>query len=440
MTRQDYDSIVIGAGSAGLAFATTAAGRGARIALIQRAELGGTCVNRGCVPKKIMWAAGQVLTRFGGAAARCIAGDARLDFAELVRTRDAKIEQIRESYEEKVADAGATLVRDEAEVSSASCVRVGGQDLTTGQVILATGAHPALLRIEGSAHLSDSGDVLSWRELPARIVIVGGGYIGCEFAAIFNAFGVDVTLVHGGPRILDNFDEALARHVQAGLEQSGVTVMTDDAVTAVMQNAGCLTYQLKSGNTGTADRVVAAIGRAPNTSCLGALADRLEVASSGALEVDAGLQTSVPGVYAIGDAADRLPLTPVATADGTALAHMLHGQGGTLVDLNLVATTTFVYPPAAFVGAVGQGEVREGCATPLSDSVLAPSEAQASDLYRIGVDPQTRALTGVQLVADGAEDMIALAAALVAARAPAETLAQATPIHPSFAEEFFRDQ
>ena len=149
-------------------------------------------------------------------------------------------------------------------------------------------------------------------------------------------------------------------------------------------------------------------------------------ARSGALAVDSWLQTSVPGIYAIGDVADRLPLTPVATADGTALANMLHGQGGQPVDLDLVATTAFVYPPAAFVGTVGQVQVREGCSTPLSDSVLAAGDKQSRDLFRIGFDPQARSLTGVQLVAEGAEDMIGLAAALVAAGASAESLAQAT--------------
>ena len=233
MTKQHFDSIVIGAGSAGLAFATTAAGYGARIALVELAELGGTCVNRGCVPKKILWAAGQMQRRVAGAAARGITSDPVVDFAELVRARDKKIAQIRDSYQEKLADAGITLLRGAAEVGSETCVRVGEDHMTAHFIVLATGAKPAALDIDGSEHSSDSADVLSWEALPARMVIVGGGYIGCEFAAIFNAFGVEVTLVHDGAQVLDAFDAPLATHVQAGLERTGVTVLTRDAVTQV---------------------------------------------------------------------------------------------------------------------------------------------------------------------------------------------------------------
>jgi glutathione reductase (NADPH) len=371
------------------------------------------------------------------AATQNIATETVIDYQALIAKRDAHIADIRDIYEGNLDDAGVTLVRGQATIIDARSVEVGNTTYTANQIILACGGRPAKMDIPGAKMLSNSNDVLGWTTRPNRITIIGGGYIGCEFAAIFHALGSDVTLIHNGPHLLDTFPEYLALHVQKGLAASGIRIRTDDGVTAVKQTGASLRYTCASGLTDTADAVVAAAGRTPNIDQLGPFADTLDIADGGALAISDQFETSQPGVYAIGDIADRLPLTPVATADGTALAHMLHGNGAEAVDLDLVATTTFVYPPAAFVGGIGNEILRSGDLTPLAQNVMSDVEHNEA-FYQINAENDV--LTGAAIATHGAEDIIAMAAALIAAKAPVASLTKATPVHPSFAEEFFTEQ
>jgi len=437
MTQTVFDSIVIGGGSAGMAFATSAAKLGARILMVERAELGGTCVNRGCVPKKILWSAGQIARATRAAASQDIATQAAIDYQKLIAKRDAHIAGIRDIYAGNLGDAGVTLLRGEATLNDAHSVNVDGTTYRADQIILASGGRPAKMDIPGAELLSNSNNVLAWTTRPDRITIIGGGYIGCEFAAIFHALGSDVTLVHNGPHLLETFPKDLALHVQNGLATSGIRIQTDDGVSAIKRAGTSLGYTCASGLTDTAVAVVAAAGRTPNIDQLGPFAETLDTAESGALAISDRFETSLPGVYTIGDVADRLPLTPVATADGTALAHMLHGNGAKAADLDLVATTTFVYPPAAFVGETGDAALRCGKLTPLAQNVLSNADRDEA-FYQINT--KNDILTGAAIAAHGAEDIIAMAAALIAAKSQASALTKATPVHPSFAEEFFSER
>ncbi|WP_424968889.1 dihydrolipoyl dehydrogenase family protein [Dinoroseobacter sp. S375] len=436
MTDITFDAIVIGGGSGGLAFAQKAADLGARVALVEEDRLGGTCVNRGCVPKKILWSAGQHMRAARAAAAVAVAAPSALDFPALVARRDAHIQGLRDNFEDSLDTAGIRLIRGTAEVDG-TAVTVAGTTYKAPHVVLAVGTRPAEMDIPGAEALSDSQDALAWSHVPACLTIVGGGYIGCEFAAIFRALGAEVTLVHDGARLLDGFPDALADHVAMTLREAGVTLQLEDTLAAVEQAETGLRYMLDSGTAGLAEKVVAAAGRTPNVDRLGPIAEHLARADSGAIEVDARLATSVEGVYAIGDAADRLPLTPVATADGTTLAEMLFGEGGTLIDLDSVATTTFVYPPASYIGTVPEDASRAAQFRPLSDHILTDAQGPEPELYRIGIDPETQAITGAQIVAEKSEDMIALLAALRTAGAAAPSLDRTVAVHPSFAEEFF---
>lgn len=433
MRQSSFDSIVIGGGSGGLAFAQTAAKLGARVLLIESENLGGTCVNRGCVPKKIMWSAGQLHRTMVAAETVGVFGRPAFDMAVLAQRRDDHIAGLRTGFEDSLDDAGVTLVRGTAQISGRS-VTVDGSTYSATNIVIATGARPATMDIAGASLLSDSRDVLSWTTLPASIAISGGGYIGCEFAAIFRALGVDVTLIHNEETILDAFPAALADHVQTGLQDAGIRLCLDDSLSAIHKADTGLDYTTSGGQTGTADAIVAAVGRTPNVDTLGAISETLDLASSGAIAVDDMLATNLPGVYALGDAADRMPLTPVATADGTALAHMLHGDGAQLIDLDHVATTTFVYPPASFVGDVENG-VRAGTYRPLSDNILTKAHGAGPQMFRLGFD-DGGALTGAQIAAEHAEDLIALMAALRRSAATQADLDRIIPIHPSFAEEF----
>ncbi|MEO0745195.1 MAG: NAD(P)/FAD-dependent oxidoreductase [Pseudomonadota bacterium] len=433
MTDTTFQSIVIGGGSGGLSFARTAAKLGAKVLLIERGDLGGTCVNRGCVPKKILWSGGQLHRNMDRALRAGLSAPQAVRFAALAARRDEHIARIRDGYSDTLASEGVSVLRGQARVDGTS-VTVDDTMYAADQVVIATGARPTALDIDGAEHLSDSDDVLSWTSLPARITIVGGGYVGCEFAAILAALGSDVTLVHDGDRILDAFPAALAEQVLRNLRQGGVTLHLGPGLAAVTRSDTALDATLSDGQRIRADAVVAAVGRTPNTDTLGPLSDALACADTGAVRVDARLATNVPGIHAVGDVADRMPLTPVATADGRQLAHMLHGAGGALIDLDDVTTAAFVYPPAAFVGHADDG-VRHDTNRPLSDSALGPVDGPNPQLYRLGFDDTGR-LTGAQIVADHAEDLITLLAALRASGATASDLARIAPIHPSFAEEF----
>lgn len=437
MTTSTLDTIVIGAGSAGLAYARTAAKLGAKVMIVEREHLGGTCVNRGCVPKKILWAAGALEKNAKDAAAVDVATETKVDFQKLVTKRDTHIEGIRSSFESDLDQQGITLLRGDAKLINSTTVQINGDEYTANYIVLATGGRPSKMDIPGADLLSDSNNVLSWSTLPEKLVIVGGGYIGCEFAAIFNALGVTVTIIHNGPYLLDTFPEALAKHAQENLSAAGIEIILDDALASVSQTADVLAYTSDEGAQGNADAVVCAVGRTPNIDQLGNFAEMLETADTGALAVSDRLETSCVGVYAIGDVADRLPLTPVATADGTTLAHILHGDGATPVDLDLVATTAFLYPPAAFVGTCGNSPHSSDTVTPLEKNIITPSSDHDPDFFAINVDDAAQVINGVALAAEKAEDLIAMAAALIAAKASPDAFKAATPIHPSFAEEFF---
>lgn len=428
-----FDSIVVGGGSGGLAFAQEAAALGARVMLIEHNHLGGTCVNRGCVPKKIMWTAGKLVRDAAAAQGVGILEAPLLHFTKLAERRDDHITGLREEFAENLDQAGVTLLRGTASIDGRS-VTVDGETYQATNVIVATGARPTKLEIPGSEYLRDSQDVLSWTHLPKSMAITGGGYIGCEFAAIFAALGAEVTLIHDGETVLDMFPEDIARHVQTQLIDAGITLYLNAELTSVTADGQCLTFTTSHDETGTAEKIVSAVGRTPNTDTLGPLSDVLECADNGAVKVDDRLGTNVVGVYAIGDAANRMPLTPVATSDGTVLARMLHGEGGELISLNDVATTTFVYPPAAFVGSVDKANL-QGTLRPLSENVLTAADGKEPAMYRIGFDSAQR-LSGAQIVADHAEDLIALLASLKRAGATRSALERVIPIHPSTAEEF----
>lgn len=435
-----HDAIVIGGGSAASAFARGAAGFGARVLLIERGHLGGTCVNRGCVPKKLLWIASRTaggiadLARVGIAADACAGA---IDYAVLHRRIDDELTALRASFAAALAHAGVAVLRGEAEVRDAKTVRVDGVDYACETLVLATGARPTRIAVDGAGLMSVSDDVFAWSTLPSRLLIVGGGYVGCEFAAIYAALGVDVTLVTHGDRVLERFDADAVDVVTRNLRNRGVDLRMNAGLDRVARVEGdALEVGFGDGSIGTWDRVLCATGRKPALDCAIALGDRLEKGANGALAVDDRLCTSVPGVHAIGDVAARIPLTPVATRDGAALASILYGHGGTVADLSTVASTVFVHPEIAQVGAFGQEHPAVGChVDPLERGVLRAARGCEGEVFqKVSVDAGGR-VAGAVLVGDGASEVIAWCAASIGAGLPADALASAVPIHPSYAEE-----
>jgi glutathione reductase (NADPH) len=428
--RLDYEAIVIGGGSGGLAFAKAAASCGAQVLLVERDALGGTCINRGCVPKKLIWdAAWHQAQAEAGAAHGWRKRPNAPDFTALMERVSEKQASLRDAYGDAFDAPNLTLRRAEAGVTGPGEVVIDGETLSARYVVLATGARPQRPPIEGADLAEVSDDVFAWRRLPSSLILMGGGYIGCEFAAIFAAFGVKVTLVETDDRLLDGFDADIAETVRTIFAARGIDLRLGAVPERLERSGDGLRLTLEEGDVLEAERIVAATGRAPNTDIPGGFCDRLDIADSGAFAVDPGLQTSAPGVFALGDCADRLPLTPVATRDGDALARRLcSGAAPELVDLSLVARSAFVMPPVAEIGDLSGVALREGA--DLVDGALVPG---AHWTARTACKTRTEGgrLAAVAALGPTAPEIVGALAAAIAGDPVA-----ATGIHPTFAEEF----
>lgn len=426
------DLVVIGGGSGGLAAAKRAASLGAKVALCEPRDLGGTCVNRGCVPKKMLWQTARHWAERRGLDTNAGIAVGEANHATVMSKITTHIENLRSNFADDLDAAGVQLIRERVKLHDDGAVTAGDMRLTPGRVLIATGAKPVLPDIEGADLTQCSDDVFGWTEMPDRLVIVGGGYIGCEFASIFAAFGVKVVLVQSGPRILPKFDAQAVSHVSDALSELGVDLICGTKPESVRQIEGGQEIILDNGTRLTADQTLCAIGRRPNLACIAGLKDDLTRGSNGSLAVDADFQTSRSGVYAIGDCADRLPLTPVATRDGETFADRAFGDGGDPIDLGLVATAAYTLPAIAQVGEVTGGD-RSGASEPLRNQLLA-LKAAAPNYFHI--HQESAPLSGAVLVSNEAPDMIALCAALCAAGSSHDdALRHATAVHPSFAEE-----
>lgn len=427
---------MIGGGSAGHAFAARAAEQGALVLLVEAHELGGTCVNRGCVPKKLMWQAGRAAqTAKSISSMGAFSSGSHIQWEALSALIAEKTAALSEDFQTSLEESGVIVIEGSAAVLEDLSVVVDGQSHSADRVVLATGAKAARLDIVGQELTDTSADVFNWTKWPDELLIVGGGYIGCEFAAMARAFGTEVTLATDGTGVLEGFDPDAAACAKARLRQLGVDIRTETELVHVESIDGARVATLSTGPTVRADRVLVAIGRKANLDAVSALDHRLTLAPSGALCVSERFETSVPGLYAVGDVADRLPLTPVATRDGAALADMLFGSGGSQIDLNRVARTAFIYPPLAQVGVDGAtGSVRCAGGADLSAGVL-HTQDESTQFHKL-VFGDNGALELACLSGEGAEEVIAVLAALVGQGGARDLLHAATGIHPSFAEEF----
>ena len=445
-----FDAVVLGGGSAGLAFAKRAAGNGARIALVEMDELGGTCVNRGCVPKKLLWHVAHTRRKEDMLVdSGHMLSMPRMDLGHVQDRIATHIEGIRDTYREALDEAGVALVRGRAWVADRGTVEVerddGPQRIACERIVIATGSEPMRADVPGGELAEVSNDVFSWREVPERILIVGGGYIGIEFATIFSGFGSAVTLVDEGEEILEEFDSEAIGFVRERLNTGGVEFVMRTKLARIDRSqedggADGLLATLENGRTVPCDRILVAMGRDPRLAGLGEIVDGLERARNGSLDVSDSFETSEPGLYAIGDAADRMPLTPVAKRDGEWLADRLFGDDpGARLDLGLVATVTYADPPIAQVGRVGDKAeglaVERGEVSPL-ESGLSDGRLSETFFFKLLTEGEDGPLRGACLVSRTAANEISWAAAAVAAGLPKRSFSVPAAIHPSFTEEF----
>ena len=443
MAEYDVDLFVIGAGSGGVRAARVAAGHGARVMIAEEYRVGGTCVIRGCVPKKLLVYASRFALEFEDAAGFgwTVAG-AKFDWPTLTANKDKEIARLEAAYRANLARAKVEIVETRAVLEDAHTVRLlkSGARIRAETILLANGAHPVLLQIPGAELAITSNEAFQLAALPRRIVIQGGGYIAAEFACLFHGLGVEVTLVHRGEEILRGFDDDVRRHLRAEMVGRGIKVVLGGKIAAIEKRGHALQATLANGVHHPADQVMFAIGRDPNTRNVGLEAAGVKANAAGAVAVDDYSRSSVPSIYAIGDVTHRLALTPVAIREGHAFADTVFGNKPTKADHVNVPSAVFSEPEIGVVG-LSEAKAREaGFALDIYREQFRPMKATLSGratsiLMKLVVERGSGRVLGVHIVGEAAAEMVQLAAIAVKMGATKSDFEATVALHPTAAEE-----
>ena len=443
MTQFDFDLFVIGAGSGGVRAARMAATYGARVAIAEESRVGGTCVIRGCIPKKLMVYAAHFAEDFEDAAnfGWRLGRAPTFDWATLVANRDAEIDRLNAIYKRNLAAAGVRLFETRAVLVDPHTLDVGGERITSETILIATGSWPLLPDLPGIEHAITSNEVFHLERLPRRMTIVGGGYIAIEFAGIFNGLGTEVTQLYRGEQILRGFDREARDVLAEEMRKKGVDLRVDARVTAIEPAAGGYRLRLDDGGQVDADVVMYATGRAPNTAGLGLERAGVVLATNGAVAVDDDARTSVPNIHAVGDCTDRICLTPVAIREGAAVAASLYNDTPQTVDYRDVPHAVFGQPALATVGLsediaraeLGLVDVYKARFRPLKHTVSGRDETA---FMKMVVERASDRVVGAVMVGAEAAEIIQGVAIAVKSGATKAQFDATTAIHPTTAEEF----
>jgi glutathione reductase (NADPH) len=444
MAEFDVDLFVIGGGSGGVRAARIAAGHGARVMIAEEYRMGGTCVIRGCVPKKLLVYASHIHHEIEDAAGfGWTIPLATFDWPTLIANKDKEIARLEAAYTANVEKSGARIVKTRAVFEDAHSLRLGtGETIKSKYVLIATGGAPNHgAAIPGIEHVISSNEVFHLKSLPKRILIQGGGYIALEFACIFAGFGCDVTLVYRGENILRGFDEDVRIHVRSEIEKEGITVLTGCTVSKVDKHGNEFTSHLSNGSSIASDQVMFAIGRHPNVANLGL--EKADVAinpRNGGIAVDNFSRTSVPNIYAIGDVTHRLNLTPVAIREGHAFADTVFGKRTVEVDHAEIPTAVFSQPEVGTVGLTEAQGRAQFSHVDIYKSDFKPMKATMSGrdtriLMKLVVDATTDRVVGCHIVGDGAAEMVQLLGIAVKMKATKADFDATMALHPTAAEE-----
>ena len=442
MTEPAFDLFIIGAGSGGVRAARMAAQRGARVAVAEDAALGGTCVNLGCIPKKLYSFAAHYAESFEEAHGFGWAVEKpAFDWAALKANRAREIGRLNGIYGQLMRGAGATVIEGRARITGPHEVEVGGARYTAERILVATGGWPVPPDVAGGHLAISSNEIFDLAEFPRRLVVVGGGYIACEFASIFNGLGAQVTQLYRGEQILRGFDDEVRHFVAAEMQKKGVDLRLGAKVSALESGADGTRVVLADGSERVADAVLYATGRAPNTAGLGLEALGVALAPNGAVEVDERYRSNVPSIYAIGDVIDRVQLTPVALAEAMALVDSLFGGPERHVDYTHIPTAVFTHPN---IGTIGLSEaaararftklrIYRADFKALRHTLSGSSERT---LMKLVVDDASDRVVGLHMVGADAGETIQGFAVAMKAGATKAVFDATLGIHPTAAEEF----
>ncbi|WP_298214115.1 glutathione-disulfide reductase [Acidocella sp.] len=438
----DFDLFVIGGGSGGVRCARVAGGHGARVGIAEARFWGGTCVNVGCVPKKFMVMAAEY-----GAAARDARGfgwDVAArghDWAALIAAKDKEIARLNGIYRRLLKTAGVRLFDAPARFLDPHTLDVGGQRVTAERIVIATGGRPTGLDIPGAEHAVVSDDIFVLPERPRRVAIVGGGYIAVEFAGVFAGLGSETHLIYRQPLPLRGFDEDVRVELAAALKANGIILHRDVTPERITVDDEGKHLALSDFGVVDADMVLFATGRAPNTSSLGLAAAGVKTGKRGEIAVGPDFATNIPHIFALGDVTDRLNLTPVATAEGHALADTLFGHRPRGVDLGQVPTAVFSIPPIATVGLTEDEAAKRHEGAKIFLSKFTPmrhnlSGRERKTLIKLVVDARTDKVLGAHMLGEDAPEIVQGLAIAITAGATKADFDNTIGIHPTAAEEF----
>ncbi len=443
-SEYDYELVVIGAGSGGLGAARRAAKLGKKVAIAEKNHVGGTCVNRGCIPTKLMiyaaeFAEHQDLAGDYGWANQKRQSDRMFDWPSFKQAMDSHVRSLRKTQVENLE--GIDLLRGQVEFADAHTLKLNDREITAQFVLLAVGSRPKLPDIEGIEYAISSRDVFNLETLPKSLLVVGGGYIGVEMAQVMRYYGCEVTVVDSRPHVLDGFDCDVQEKVKQILIDDGIRVIDSARLEKIEQAGSCLAATLEGRKMIEADKVLCALGRSANIDTLNL--DAVGVTThKGKIVVDEQKRTKEENVFAVGDCIDTMMLTPVAIAEGETAAETMFGDKKAKVDYRWVPSAVFLHPEVAMVGsteeeAKEQGEGFEVVSTTFTPLRYAISAEPLEAMIKLIVRPSDQQILGVHMVAPRAADLVQTLVPALKKGLSVDELREIIPIHPSTGEEIF---
>lgn len=437
----DYDLFVIGAGSGGVRAARMSASHGAKVAIAEENRVGGTCVIRGCVPKKLFVYASHFAEEFEDAAGfGWEVGQSSFDWSKLIANKDTEIDRLNKIYMRNLEASGVEILNGRAVFKDAHTVLLDGREITANYILIAVGATPFMPQIEGIEHAISSNEAFYLKDFPSDITIVGGGYIAVEFAGIFNGLGANVTLVYRGEEILRGFDGDIRTHVQEEMIKKGIDVQTQNDVTSIKKVGKGFEVSFKNGTRRETSCVMYATGRVPYVQGLGLDTVDVELGSKGEIKVDAYSQTSVDNIYAVGDVTNRSQLTPIAIREGAAFAETVFNNTPLAVDHSNIPTAVFSQPPVGTVGMTEEEARDNKFDVDIYKSVFRPMKHTLSGrdektLMKLVVDRKTDKVLGLHIVGPDSGEMIQAFGIAVKMGATKSQFDATVAVHPTAAEE-----
>jgi glutathione reductase (NADPH) len=442
MPRYDFDMITIGAGSGGVASSRRAGAYGARVAIVEELRVGGTCVLRGCVPKKLLVYGAQFADAFADAAGfGWSVKPADFDWPALIAAKDKELDRLHQIYINMLNNAHVEIIDARGIVTDPHTVEVGGRAYTAENILIAVGGWPETPDIPGIEHVISSNEALDLPSLPKRVVIVGGGYIAVEFAGIFNGFGSEVVEIIRREEVLRGFDEDIRVYLGQEMRGRGIDIRGGTQVARIDKAAGGYTLTTTEGKRIETDCVMYATGRKPNTKGMGLAEIGVELTKNGAVIVDEWQRSSVPNIYAVGDVTDRINLTPVAIAEGRAIAETLYNNNPMTMDHADVPSAVFSQPPVSVVGLneeearqqYGEVDIYQSRFKPMKNTLSGRDERT---FMKLVVDAKTQRVLGCHMLGVDAPEIVQGLAIAIKCGATKQQFDQTVGIHPSAAEEF----